>query len=461
MARAILLGAVPASNAEIEGKAGQGANAAASVRAALIVVGVAFCVRLLFAALTHDTYDYDEFVILLLARDFSHGAVAYRDFMFFHPPGVLVLFGALQPLIAHWWPSGRLLVAFVDACSAGLVFRLGLRIRGWREGLVAGLVYAVNPLALISAVRINQDSLITFLGLLGLVMLVERRSIGRELLAGVCLGLAIWMKYPAALFGPVYLLAAPRRVMVWGSAMLVTLGVVFAPFLAQAHTLYQDTVAFQRTRWLMPAEQRFATIAIYWLGINLPALRGLFTRRQPLWLPVGFLLGGVFALSSQVYYHYFVPIVPFGALLAAPVLCRIATRYRPLAVSVALAVVFAWAALIDFGGTSPLYVTAAHLSSLRPTVRWLDQHTGPGSTILADRGEYAFLAHRKTLEHYFWNVGVLVSARSLEADLSGSSAVVLSHGASSGYPGGFVGYLNRHYGGASIGSTRVWLIRGK
>lgn len=425
------------------------------------MVAAAFGVRLVFAALTHDTYDYDEFVILFLARDLSHGAIVYRDFMFFHPPGILVLFAALEPLLSHWWPSGRVLTMAVDACSAGLVFRLGLHLWGRREGIAAGLLYAVSPLALISAVRINQDSFFTFLGLLGLVLLVERRSLAGDLLAGVCLGLAIWIKYPAALFGPIYLLAAPRRVMIWGLAMLVTMAAVFAPVLAQAHLLYQETIAFQRTRWLMPAGQRFGTIAIYWLGINLPGLWGLVTRRQPLWLIVGFLIGGVFAFSSQIYYHYFVPIVPFGALLAAPALCRIATHYRPVVGSLALALVLAWAALIDLGGTSPLYITAARISSVQPTVRWLDRHTAPGSTVLTDQDEYAYLAHRKVLDDYFWNVGVLVNAKGLEKGLPAASAVVLSHGASSGYPAGFVRYLNRHYRGADIGNTRLWLINGK
>lgn len=424
------------------------------------MIAGAFCVRLLFGALTHDTYDYDEFVILLLSRDLSHGAVVYRDFMFFHPPGVLVLFGVLQPLISHWWPGARLLVMAVDACSAGLVFRLGLHLWGRREALVAGSVYAISPLALISAVRVNQDSLFTFLGLLGLVLLVERKNLARDLLAGACLGLAIWIKYPAALFGLVYLLAAPRRALIWGSAMLVTLAALFAPVVGQAHW-YQDTVAFQRARWLMPAEQRFGTTAIYWLGINLPGIWALVTRRQPLWLVVGFLLGGVFALSSQVYYHYFVPIVPFGALLAAPVLCHLASHYRPLAISAALVIVLSWAALIDLGGTSPLYVTAARLSSIQPTIHWLDRHTASGSTILADRDEYAFLAHRKALDHYFWNVGVLVNARTLEARLPPARAVVLSHGASSGYPAGFVRYLNRHYRSTDMGAATLWLIHGK
>lgn len=462
MARAILLTPLSTDNTRSATAPNVPHRVPVSPRRDLVlVILAALCVRLLFAALTHDTYDYDEFVILLLSRDLAHGAVAYHDFMFFHPPGVLVLFRALQPLLSHWWPAGRIFVMLVDAGTAGLVFRLGTRIWGRREGLVAGLVYAVSPLALISAVRVNQDSLFTFLGLLGLVLLIEREDARGDLVAGVCLGVAIWIKYPAAIFGPIYLIAAPRRVLTWSTSALLTLAAVFAPFLAHAHALYTDTVTFQRTRWLMAPEQRFGTTGLYWLGVNLPALPGLFRGRRPPWLVAGFLAGGVFALSSQVYYHYFVPIVPFGALLAGPVLCRFVERYRSLAISVGLSLAFAWAACVDLGGASPLYVTAARLSAIEPTVDSLDRDTPPGSAILADRDEYAYLAHRKALAHYFWNVGVLVDARELEKQVPAARAIVLSNGASSGYPSGFVDYLNHRYRATGTHATTIWLTRAR
>src|SRR5881409_445718 len=67
-------------------------------KAALLIFALALGFRLLFAGIVSDTYDYDEFVVLLLARDFAHGAVPYRDFIFFHPPGILVLLRLIQPL---------------------------------------------------------------------------------------------------------------------------------------------------------------------------------------------------------------------------------------------------------------------------------------------------------------------------------------------------------------------------
>ena len=76
-------------------------------RIGLGVFLAALSLRLLFGRLVGDTYDYDEFVLLLLARDFAHGAVPYRDFMFFHPPGVLVILSVLHPLVSLWWPIAR------------------------------------------------------------------------------------------------------------------------------------------------------------------------------------------------------------------------------------------------------------------------------------------------------------------------------------------------------------------
>jgi len=48
------------------------------------------------------------------------------------------------------------------------------------------------------------------------------------------------------------------------------------------------------------------------------AVLALRRGRQPLWLLGGFGLGGAFVFASQSYYHYFVPVISFAALLAAP-----------------------------------------------------------------------------------------------------------------------------------------------
>ncbi|HZU13137.1 MAG TPA: glycosyltransferase family 39 protein [Chloroflexota bacterium] len=429
----------------------------APFRGILLVLAVAAAVRAVFGFLIADTFDYDEFVILLLGRDTAHGAVPYHTFMFFHPPGILALYAALNPLLDHWWPLGRVVAALADVATAGLVWAAARVVWDARAGLAAGLLYAVHPLALVASVRISQDPILTFLGMAGLVVLLTHRGRAAAVAAGALLGAALWIKYPAAYFLPVYVLAAPRRVLFVGAGCVLSAALLFLPDREHLAALYQQTVTFQTTRWSMPLAQRVETTALFWFVANVLALPGL-SRRPPAWLVAGFGLGVLFVFTSQVYYHYFVPTIPFGAILAGPVLARRAGLIVPAGAVLALG----WALLIDRGGPSPLYVTAAHLSSVMPAVEVLDRETKPSAPILADQYEYAYLAHRPALAHYFWNVGVIVSKTYLERRLGGAGAIVLSHGASSGYPRGFVAYVrSRHYRTFDLNGTIVWVLPGQ
>ncbi len=454
----------------------------------LLVAGFALGLRILFLALTSDTYDYDEFVVLLLSRDFAHGAIPYQDFMFFHPPGVLVVFRALEPVTALWWPLARILVSCLDVATALLVWKIGTVLWGRRTGVAAGILYGLSPLALVSAVRVGQDPLITFLGTLGLFLLLSRSSWRSAAAAGICLGIAVWIKYPAIYFLPIYVLAARQRASLAVPVSLCVFGILMLPFHAQIGDLYAQTVTFQRDRWSMSLDTRVETTLLFWLIASPLALPGIVMQRRPLWLSIGFLLGGLFDVTSQVYYHYFVVVVPFAALASAPVAIRLIdavssawirrrtrlrvqlpsyvtsavgrkARWRPvLFASAAMAMTIAWAELIQWGGSSPLYVTAAHLSALTPTVDLLDKDTSPTQPILGDRFEYAYLADRPAKLHYFWNVGTLVDAGFLEPRLPHKGAVVESYGASSGYPAGLTNYLDSRYDRIDTGPTSVWLL---
>ncbi len=416
----------------------------------------ALSLRLLFGRLVAGTYDYDEFVLLLLARDFAHGAVPYRDFMFFHPPGALVWLRAIEPLTALWWPWARILTSVIDSATAVMVFVVGCRLLDRRAGLAAGLVYAASPLALISSVRVGQDPLITAVGMLGLTALAVGPERRWAVVAGVCLGIAAWIKYPALYFAPVYLLLAPRRFLWVAAAAACSFAALVAPFAGQMHAFYVQTVTFQHARWSMPLAQRIETVGVYWIALNAPAILGL-ARRVPVWLLAGYLLGGLFVFVPQVYYHYFVPVVPFAALLAGVTLARFRPWRRVPAVAAVILPGLLAAVVIDGGGYSPLYVTAARLSDVEPTIRLVDARSMGNEPLLADRFEYAYLAHRPALAHYFWNVGVLVNAEYLEKRVNEAGAVVMSSGASSGYPSGFTAYLNQHFERVSKPTTTVWL----
>jgi MFS family permease len=422
----------------------------------MVVLGFALALRVLFLLVTADTYDYDEFVLLTLARDWTHGAVPYRDFMFFHPPGALAVLRLIEPATAMWWPAARLLSVLIDVSTAGIVFKLGTLMWDRRGALASGVLYGLSPLAMVSAVRVGQDPMITILGTGGLLALLAGRTWRWAIVAGVCLGAGIWIKYPALYFVPIYVLAAPRLAIVALPASVASLMVLGVPFSGNLQAIWDQTVVFQRTRYLMEGSSRLWTTLFWWLGINPFAVVGAIRRHAPLWLIAAFLLGGLFGLDSQVYYHYFVPVVPFACLLAGPIVAKLARRAIAALAGIGVALAVIWAVALDNAGEAPLFVTAAHLSRVAPVVTLLRKDTPANSSVLADRYEYAYLSNRTALAHYFWNIGVLVDPYYLERRLPQAAAVVMSSGASSGFPVGLTGELDQTMRQVRVGSIAVW-----
>jgi hypothetical protein len=425
------------------------------------VLGWAVGLRVLFALLTAGTYDPDEFVLLALSNRFVHGAVPYRDFMFFHPPGALVVYGALHPLIALWWPAARIFSLLIDSATALLVWRIGLDLYGRRGALAAGLVYGASPLALISAVRVGQDPLITFLGVAGIAILVTRPSARAAVLAGACLGVAVWIKYPALIFLPIYLLLARRRSLYVLGGAVAAAAILFAPFIGSADDLIRQTIVWQRSRFPMPFDVRLAHTAIFWLLLNAIALPGLFARRAPAWVIAGLGLGALFIFTPDVYYHYLVPVVPFAALLAASYLDRLGAAVgRGLMLAGLAAAAICGLALATAGNDIRQLVTAARFAWVQPVVQILDRSPAARAGVLADRFEYTYLADRPAASTYFWDLRTEVPAASLERYLPRIALVVETTGHGPGFPDGFVAYLQRHhYRAVHTVFANVWMRR--
>lgn len=429
----------------------------------LAVFAWALILRIIVAALTAGTFDPDEFVVLALSGAVAHGAVPYHSFMFFHPPGTLVLFAGLQPLIAWWWPSARVVTLVLDSATAVLVWRIGKKLYGDTEALVAGILYGASPVALISAVRIGPDPIITALGISGLALLLIKQSRAAAVLAGVCLALAVWTKYPALLFLPVYILAAPRWVRHVLLGCAITLLCLLAPFLKEAQALINETIMWQvARREHADLLHRVGAVGAYWLLLDPLGALALRWVRRPLWLPLGFCLGAVFLFTAQAYYHYFALCAPFGALLAAPIVTPIVRRSPRLVAAVAVGLSGLWAFDIA-NGSAPtrLFITASPLADAEQTAAVLDRATGPAQKILTDHFEYALFAHRPLALDYFWDMNTMVGAKVLERRMPAVSAVVATDG-SNDYPVGFAQYLaHKKYPQIRTPGTVVWLVRGR
>lgn len=431
-----------------------------TVRRDLVVVFAAAAgLRLVAGVLLSGTYDYDEFILLTLSRQYAHGFHPYRDMLYFHPPGALLVGRALDPVTSLWWPAARVFSGLVDSLTAVLTYVAARSFLQRRAALAAGFAYAASPLTLIAGVRVGPDPLIALLGVAGLCVLLHSTSRRAALVAGGLLGLAIGTKYTAVLLLPAYFLAAPRRF--WAIALGTggAFALLLAPYLSDQHALTQQTIVYQGGRGFMPLDERLGAAAIYWLAAAPLAVFGLL-RRAPMWVKVGFLAGATLVVAPQVYYHYFVLLAPFAALLSAPLLAELRwPTYRTVSVVAAAGLI--WLSVIAVGGERPLLVTAGRFSDVAPTVELLRHETAPGDLIMSDRYEYAFLAGRRPLIPYFWNVRPLIKGATLQQQLPCAAAVVLAGGPSSGYPQGTTDYLDRHYQARRSGSATVWIVHGR
>jgi len=122
--------------------------------------------------------------------------------------------------------------------------------------------------------------------------------------------------------------------------------------------------------------------------------------------------------------------------------------------------VVGWALDINSGtGPLSLFITASHLSSVQTTARALDRWTSPHTPILTDQFEYAFLASRKPVSDYFWNMSGVAPARVLEDRLPSGGAVVVTERVAPTYPSGFTSFLaGKRYVHLQSGNTQIWLL---
>ncbi|MGH2449638.1 MAG: ArnT family glycosyltransferase [Chloroflexota bacterium] len=420
----------------------------------VMVLGLALALRLLFAAIVANTYDPDEFVYLSLAKAMAHGAVPYHSFAFFHPPGMLFFLQLLNPLTSLWWPLARLADILIDAGTACLVWAIGLHLYGRRGAAAAGILYAASPVALVTSVRVMQEPIITFLAMAGLLLILTKRAPWAAVAAGFLLALSFWIKYPALLFAPAYVLAAGRRAWLWAGSALVTAIFLFAPYLGDIHTFFAQTVLWQLTR---PAESlafRLEEVAVFLVLVNPLSVLALRQRPQK-FLVAGFAVGLVYLFAGRGYYHYFMPMMPFAALLGAPLAARLVHLSSRVVLIACVAFVAACGGDILAGGPGRSLISAPSLSADLPVVHLLDHSTEPDDPVLADRFEYAYLAGRTPYDFYFWDMTHQVHARRLEDDLD-ANLIVDTHQVGHTFPRGFYSYLDRHYHHHRVGDTTVW-----
>ncbi|WP_147444531.1 glycosyltransferase 87 family protein, partial [Corallococcus sp. CA031C] len=205
--------------------------------------------------------DYDEGVYFSAAALLLRGDLPYRDFIFVHPPGSLLLWapGAALTLgfdAATAYGVTRFAAAAVGALCAFLAGRIAWRAWGPLAGCVAALAYAAYPEAITVERGTFLEPLLNILclGFANLWLTSDTPSRARRIFAGVLIGLAVSVKLPGGLWLVAALLARPwkeswRDLLTLALIAFATFVVVVAPLAAQAPSeFFRDVIAFQALR---------------------------------------------------------------------------------------------------------------------------------------------------------------------------------------------------------------------
>jgi len=131
-------------------------------------------------------------------------------------------------------------------------------------------------------------------------------------------GVAIIFKYPAILILPAcVVIAGRRRWPIFVAAVAVPTLPMISPFLPFLHHPSADTVVFQSSRNASPIGIRILGVLLYGVLLQPLGFFGLWMKPRRWWLVAGYVSGFAYVATTQVYYHYMVPLVPFASILGA------------------------------------------------------------------------------------------------------------------------------------------------
>lgn len=292
----------------------------------------------------------DEGAYAYVAWSWLHGGLPYRDAFDHKPPLVYLLymppllFGPPTALAIRVWATLLLLA------DVALVFAIGRRVWGRAAGLLAALIFGIAGSAFdLQGLVLNTDQALVLPALIALwcaIRLHETRRLRFAIGAGAALAATVLVKPVGIVLLPALLLACERNIRsigrVYGGAALgaAIVGLPIAGYFALRggwNDLVFGVLTYNRLyasesqdRWLLgPLVDMFApfvplllvTIGGVALLVRSDASITPNARRLG-WLIVGWGAALLVAAigSLRAYIHYYYPILPFLALLAAPCL---------------------------------------------------------------------------------------------------------------------------------------------
>ena len=370
----------------------------------LIVAGFAVIVALIsgygqftLGYLAHRTW-YDDGVYMGAATRLGHGVVPYRDFVFLHPPGILVLLTpfALVGRVVGTAAANEAARLFVMAAAVAAVFLFAgvVRVRPDLALAVGLAVFVLHPDVIVSDQAVYLEPLLIVACLLGTALVFD----GEELAAaharwwwggavfGFACGLKLWAAFP--ILAIVLIAAVMRR---WADAARLALAsaavfsLVCLPFLLFAPSAFVRYVLVVQASRTDPAsatltsrvgnllylpsrllyldssiaENRGIVAVAVLLALSVVAWSIVRTRRRPLtaleWY--SFVCAGLvvaaFLLAGDYFAHYGAFAALFFGLVASGTIARLLSgdttakarenerRFAPVAITAGLLVAVA------------------------------------------------------------------------------------------------------------------------
>lgn len=371
--------------------------------------------------------NYDEGVYYAASALLWKGLLPYRDYLFVHPPGALLLGAPAAAVGAFGDPSvgfvlARWLATLMGAASTVLVGRLAMRAWGPVAGVVAALAYAAHPEVVTMERGPFLDPLLNLCGLgLANVWLLpaERAPLPRRAgLAGMLAGVMVSVKVLGGIWGAAALMSlAPgprwslaRRFVL--SASLSALALVGPLALSAPGAFVRDVLWFQSarpedgivSRWErlleMTHERRRYAVLLALLGLGVALTRALrrSTRAEAAperFVATAYLLTVAAYLAAHSYWSNYNALLAgpealLGGLGAAALVSFAATRARPVGAVASGLVVLA-----------PLHsgLEALRGAEIRPPeqvlqARYVREHVPPDAALCGFEPGRALLAGR-------------------------------------------------------------------
>lgn len=246
----------------------------------VVVAAVLRLARLMSPGALTERLEYDGAVMLAGSLHLLSGSVPYRDFIFLHPPGSLLLFAPAALASTEPHAMGALRLGIVAAGAANtLLIALLLRRYGAASVVVGAGLYAAWPVVVFTEQLIMLEPILNLCLLGALAAIRFSRSASSAWIAGALLGVAVsiklWAVIDVALLGG--FIAARfgwrgiRRYVAAG-ALSVTLLIIPLFAVAPAQMWAQNVVAqLTRSEGGGSPAARINVLSLFWLT---PAIDG-------------------------------------------------------------------------------------------------------------------------------------------------------------------------------------------